>query len=46
MKFYHYFMIKGPLLLAGYAFGSHDPAFLYVGLASLACIPLFLYFGE
>jgi len=46
MKFYHYFMVKAPLLLVGYAFGSHDLAFLYAGLASLAFIPLFIYLGE
>jgi len=46
VKFYHFYMIKAPLLFVGYALGSHDLAFLYAGLASLAFIPLFIYLGE
>jgi hypothetical protein len=46
MKIYHYYMAKAPLCLFAYVVGSHDVAFLIVGMLSMLCIPLFVYFNE
>lgn len=46
MKFWHYYIAKAPLLLIGYIFGTHDVAFLYAAIGSLAAIPLFAYLEQ
>ena len=46
MKFWHFYIIKSPLLLIGYVLGTHDVAFLYAAIGSLAAIPLFAYLEQ
>jgi hypothetical protein len=46
MKIYHFYIVKAPLLFAGYAFGTMDPAFLYAGMLSLFAIPFFIWADE
>jgi hypothetical protein len=43
MKIYHFYIVKAPLLFAGYACGTMDPAFLYAGMLCLFAIPFFVW---
>jgi hypothetical protein len=46
MKIWHFYLIKSPLLLIAYVYGTQDVAFLYAALLSFTIMPVFAYFGE